>query len=448
MRFNGDIRHKYGRSMLRALVFTLIGIASAASATEVRSVRVRAADDHTRATIDLSETPDYRVFTLADPDRLVVDIRQGRLRGSVDGDGDGVVRKVRSGQPEADRLRIVFDLAGPVRPKSFMLDSTGRARHRLVVDMLPTGSAAATVAAAAPPPPQPAAPTGEREVVVAIDAGHGGQDPGAIGAKGTHEKTITLKVAQLLAERIDAEPGMRAVLIRDDDTFVQLHERFQKARAEKADLFVSIHADAALNRSAKGSSVYMLSTRGASNEAARYLAERENRADLVGGVSLNDKDKMLAAVLLDLSQGATLEASAVAAEHVLASLTRMGKAHKRQVERANFVVLRSPDVPSVLVETGFISNPDEEKKLNDPRHRVRLAEAVMLGIRDYFHSAPPPGTWIAANVKTRAHVVARGETLSEIASRHGVSVARIRKENALNSDMVRAGAVLRIPTAS
>ena len=435
--------------MLRALVFTLIGLASAASATEVKSVRVRAADDHTRATIDLSDAPDYRLFTLANPDRLVVDIRQGRLRGSIDGDGDGVVRKVRSGQPETDRQRIVFDLAGPVRPKSFMLDSTGRARHRLVVDMLPAGAAAGAVATdAAPAPPQPAAPVGEREVIVAIDAGHGGQDPGAIGAKGTHEKAITLKVAQLLAERINAEPGMRAVLIRDDDTFVQLHERFQKARAEKADLFVSIHADAALNRSAKGSSVYMLSTRGASNEAARYLAERENRADLVGGVSLNDKDKMLAAVLLDLSQGATLEASAVAAEHVLASLTRMGKAHKRQVERANFVVLRSPDVPSLLVETGFISNPDEEKKLNDPRHRARLAEAVMLGIRDYFHSAPPPGTWIAANVKTRAHVVARGETLSEIASRHGVSVARIRKENALNSDMVRAGAVLKIPSAS
>jgi N-acetylmuramoyl-L-alanine amidase len=192
----------------------------------------------------------------------------------------------------------------------------------------------------------------------------------------------------------------------------------------------------------------MLSTRGASNEAARYLAERENRADLVGGVSLNGKDKTLAAVLLDLSQGATLEASSLAAEHVLASLTRMGKAHKRYVERANFVVLRSPDVPSLLVETGFISNPEQERTLNDPKHRVRLAEAVMLGIRDYFHAAPPPGTWIAANVRIRAHVVARGETLSEIASRHGVSVSKIRQVNALNSDNVRVGAVLKIPTAS
>ena len=429
--------------MWRALVFSLIGMATMASATEVRSVRLRAGDDHTRATIDLSETPDYRVFTLADPDRLVVDVKRGRLRSNIDSAGRGLVASVRSGQPEADRLRIVFDLKEPVRPKSFVLNPSERSRHRLVIDMVSATAPAEPARAMATAPAVEA-----REVVVAIDAGHGGNDPGAVGAGGTHEKRITLKVAQLLAERIDAEPGMRAVLVRDKDEFIPLHLRFQKAREQKADLFVSIHADAALNRNAKGSSVYMLSTRGASNEAARYLAERENRADLVGGVSLNGKDKMLAAVLLDLSQGATLEASSMAAEHVLASLTRMGKAHKRYVERANFVVLRSPDVPSLLVETGFISNPDEEKKLNDPKHRVRVAEAVMLGIRDYFHAAPPPGTWIAANVKTRAHVVARGETLSEIASRHGVSIRKIRQVNAINGDVVRVGAVLKIPTAS
>lgn len=429
--------------MLRALFFLLVGTVTIASATEVDSVRVSARKDYTRATIDLSDTPDYQVFTLENPDRLVVDVKRGRLRSSIDGDGRGLVKSVRTGQPQADRLRIVFDLAESVRPKSFLQNRRDRSHHRLIIDMVASST-----------PVEPArsvakeSPVDGREVVIAVDAGHGGNDPGAIGAKGTHEKGITLKVAQLLAERINAEPGMRAVLIRDSDVFIALPTRFQLAREHKADLFVSIHADAALNRNARGSSVYMLSTRGASNEAARYLAERENRADLVGGVSLNDKDKMLAAVLLDLSQGATLEASALAAEHVLASLTRMGKAHKRYVERANFVVLRSPDVPSLLVETGFISNPDEEKKLNDAKHRTRLAEAVMLGIRDYFHAAPPPGTWIAANVKTRAHVVARGETLSEIASRHGVSVTKIRKVNSLSSDMVRVGAVLKIPTAS
>jgi N-acetylmuramoyl-L-alanine amidase len=223
------------------------------------------------------------------------------------------------------------------------------------------------------------------------------------------------------------------VLIRDGDVFVPLGNRFEKAREQKADLFVSIHADAAVNRKARGSSVFMLSTRGATNEAARYLAERENRSDLVGGVSLNGRDSMLAAVLLDLSQGASLEASAQAAEHVLASLTRMGKAHKHNVERANFVVLRSPDVPSVLIETGFISNPDD---------------AILLGLRDYFHSSPPPGTWIAANVKSRAHVVAYGETLTEIAVRHGVSVTQIRQANELETDRVRVGEVLKIPTSS
>ena len=434
-------------SMYRALAFLMLCFGSMASATEVKSVRVRAGNEYTRATIELSDTAEYRVFTLAGPDRLVVDVINGRLRSSVDSSGKGLVRSVRSGQPEADRLRIVFDLTEAVRPKSFMLDKPDSSRRRLVVDMVPASApkqpaqtTSTTVASAAALP--------VRDVVIAIDAGHGGEDPGAIGAKGTHEKVVTLKMAQLLAKRINAEPGMRAVLIRDSDVFIPLQTRFQKARDHKADLFVSIHADAALNRKAAGSSVYTLSTRGASNEAARYLAERENRSDLVGGVSLNGKDKMLAAVLLDLSQGATLEASAQAAEHVLASLTRMGKAHKRYVERANFVVLRSPDVPSLLVETGFISNPEEERKLNDNRHRERVAEAVMLGVRDYFHAAPPPGTWIAANVKSRAHVVARGETLSEIAVRHGVSVSKIRKANAIDGDLVRVGAVLKIPTSS
>ena len=430
-------------NMLRVWLLLLICAANAASATEVKSVRVRLGADHTRAMIELTDAADYRVFTLTEPDRLVVDVMHARLRNNIDGAGRGLVRSVRSGQPEPNRLRIVFDLTEPVRPKSFLLDPASRSRHRLVVDMVKASAPEEPVRNVAVVPSAQ-----QRNVVVAIDAGHGGADPGAVGAGGTYEKRITLKVAQLLAARIDAEPGMRAVLIRDGDVFIPLHKRFQKARDEKADLFVSIHADAALNRSARGSSVYMLSTRGASNEAARYLAERENGADLVGGVSLGDKDQMLAAVLLDLSQGATLEASAMAAEHVLGALTRMGKAHKRYVERANFVVLRSPDVPSVLIETGFISNPDEEKKLNDPQHRVRIAEAVMLGVRDYFHTAPPPGTWIAANARSRAHVVARGETLSEIATRHGVSVSKIGQVNALNSDMVRVGVVLKIPTAS
>lgn len=234
-----------------------------------------------------------------------------------------------------------------------------------------------------------------RKLVIAIDAGHGGKDPGALGPNGTREKDITLRVAKELAATINADPGMRAVLIRDDDTLVQLQERYQRARRAQADLFVSIHADAALNNAASGSSVFVLSTKGASSQAARWLADKENAADLVGGVSLDDKDRNLSAVLLDLSQSATMRMSEDAAANVLRSLKELGKAHKKEVEYANFVVLRSPDVPSMLVETGFITNPEEERKLSDPRHRKRLAFAIAQGVRAFFIEQPLPGTYYA-----------------------------------------------------
>ncbi|MDW8479318.1 MAG: N-acetylmuramoyl-L-alanine amidase [Xanthomonadales bacterium] len=284
-------------------------------------------------------------------------------------------------------------------------------------------------------------------MVIAIDAGHGGEDPGAIGPGGTREKDITLAVARALARRVDAEPGMRAVLIRDGDYYIPLRERYMRAREARADLFLSIHADAFHDARARGSSVYVLSPRGASSEAARWLAERENRSDLIGGVSLADKDEMLAAVLLDLSQGATLEASHRAASHLLRALGRVGRVHKRHVERAAFMVLRSPDVPSVLVETAFISNPAEERRLGERQHQERLAEAMLEGIRSHFAELPPPGTLLARRQEEppRRHVVQRGETLSGIARQHRVSVAALRAANGLSSDRVRAGAVLAIP---
>ena len=234
-----------------------------------------------------------------------------------------------------------------------------------------------------------------RKLVIAIDAGHGGKDPGALGASGLREKDVTLRVAKELAALINADPGMRAVLIRDDDSFVPLQERYQRARRAQADLFVSIHADAALNNAASGSSVFVLSTKGASSQAARWLADKENAADLVGGISLDDKDKTLSAVLLDMTQSNTMKVSEDAAEKVLGSLKDLGKAHKKQVEYANFVVLRSPDVASMLIETGFITNPDEERKLADPGHRKRLAYAIARGLRDYFIEQPLEGTYYA-----------------------------------------------------
>jgi len=237
---------------------------------------------------------------------------------------------------------------------------------------------------------------GLRPLVIAIDAGHGGQDPGAKGPGGTREKMVTLAIARELARQVNATPGLKAYLTRDTDVFIPLVQRYQKARAAKADLFVSIHADSFTSPDASGSSVFVLSQRGASSQAARWLANQENAADLVGGVKLQDKDDTLASVLLDLSQSATLKASEDMASQVLGGLKRLGRTHKGEVERANFVVLRSPDVPSMLVETAFISNPDEERRLNDPTHQTQLARAILDGVTAYFTRQPPPGTLYAA----------------------------------------------------
>ena len=329
---------------------------------------------------------------------------------------------------------------------------------------------------------------GQRKLVIAIDAGHGGQDVGAKGYSGTYEKNVTLATARELARQINAEPGMQAVLTRDSDTFIPLAERYHKARAAKADLFISIHADADPTHTASGSSVWVLSQRGVTSQAARWLADRENAADLIGGVSLSDKDDTLASVLLDLSQSATMKASNDAAERVHQALRDIGRTHKAHPERANFVVLRSPDVPSMLVETAFITNDDEEQQLNDPDYRARLAGAVLSGVRGYFIDNPLPGTQFAALHETNArnarvvaaastdsasdvvqiadeqgdapmqlasaadvpqyHVVRRGERLLDIANQYGVSVMQLRELNDLDSSRIRSGQRLRIPQRS
>lgn len=412
-------------------------------AADVSSVRLWNGKDHTRAVIELSGHVEYKVFSLESPARLVLDIKNARSKSTLNAEPRGVVTGLRSGAPTSGQLRIVFDLNGMVRPKSFLLPPADRFKHRLVLDLFPEQQtvAAPTVVKRA----SQASGKSGRNVIIAIDAGHGGDDPGAVGPKGTYEKNVTLKIALALAERINQEAGMEAFLTRDSDYFIPLQERFELARKAKADLFISIHADAFNVASVRGSSVYVLSQRGASNEAARYLADRENRSDLVGGVSLDDKDAMLAAVLLDLSQGATSGASFAAAQQVFDALKRVGKTHRREVERANFVVLRSPDMPSMLVESGFISNPDEEKNLNSRAYRARLADAMLDGVRQFFHSSPPPGTWIAQHASPARHVVSRGETLSLIAVRHRVTLSSLREYNGLKSDSVRIGAVLKIP---
>ncbi|KFN41162.1 N-acetylmuramoyl-L-alanine amidase [Arenimonas oryziterrae] len=472
---------------------------SAASAADLRAVKLMENDLGTRAVVDLSGPVEYKYFTLQNPERLVLDIQGGRLDGRYGAPAaNGVVTNVRTGKPTPDTLRIVFELGRTVTAQGRLEREGGGSR--LVLDLTPPGAKArpivpsqqTSMAVSSPPSVAPSTPApvvvapvleprepvvpraapartlrdviggSQRELIVAIDAGHGGKDPGAHGPSGLNEKVVTLAVARELARQIDADPGMKAVLIREGDSFVQLQDRYMIARRAQADLFISIHADAALNNSASGASVYVLSTRGASSQAARWLADKENAADLVGGVSLDDKDRNLSAVLLDLSQSATMRASDDIASQVLASLKNVGKAHKAGVERANFVVLRSPDVPSMLVETGFITNPGEEKKLNDPDYRRRLASAIASGVRQYFTDQPPPGTWYAAQQAdgetvlasvpdkpvrsaTRQHVVSRGETLTLIAAQHGVPVNSLREANNKHTDRVRVGERLKIP---
>ena len=373
-----------------------------AGATEIRALRLSPEADHTRATIELSGKLDYKLFEIRNPERIVLDLDDAAFApGFATPAGAGVLKALRIGKHGKDGARVVFDLDASVQPKSFLLAPGDGAGYRLIVDLYKKKGRAALKSAAA----LAAKP---RDVIVAIDAGHGGVDPGAHGSAGTRERDITLAVARELKRQIDAQSGMHAMLTRDGDYFIPLAQRYQKARNAKADLFVSVHADAYASGDARGSSVWMLSSRGASNEAARWLEDRENRADLVGGVKLEDKDHTLAAVLLDLSQGATLEASSAVADRVLHALAKLGPTHRGYVEKANFVVLRSPDVPSILVETAFITNPLEEKRLNNSVQREKLAGAILDGVRDYFRATPPPGSWFAAAAaRDRSEQIAR-----------------------------------------
>ena len=367
-----------------------------AAAIDVKDIRIWAGPDATRVVFDVSAPVQHSVHTLQDPARVVIDVRDARLTSAAQWPSDrGFLRQLRAGpQPNGD-LRVVIDLASLAQPKSFLVGPSGSHGHRLVVDLAAPAGSAPAAAPTQPPVVKSAEQMHGREVIVAIDAGHGGADPGSIGKRGTFEKNVTLAIARRLHERINREPGMKAVLTRDGDYFVPLRERILRARKRQADMFVSVHADAYHDRSVAGSSVYVLSARGASDEAARWLAEKENASDLVGGVSLEDKDDVLRSVLLDLSQGASMSASVDAAERILRELNQVGAVRRRAVQHAGFLVLKSPDIPSLLVETAFISNPGEEAKLTDPRHQQRLAEAIHEGVQSYFYANPPPGTRFA-----------------------------------------------------
>lgn len=522
---------------LAAVALLALAPFCASHAADVKAARVWAGPEYTRVVLDVSGPVTYKVSQ--DGDQLTVDVNDSSISSNFSSPSAQGLYKGLSGARQGNNVRLTAKVAPSSNVKSFLLKPQADYGYRLVLDLYPgsgvvssksaapdsddnsaapvVASASLPVSAPAPtsaPPPRSSGksslkPTqsgmastraaaamlnGERKVVIAIDAGHGGEDPGAHGPGGTLEKNVTLAVAKQLADQINQQPGMRAVLTRNADFFIPLAQRYQIARNNAADLFVSIHADAFINGDAKGSSVWVLSPRGKTSMAARWLADGENRADLIGGVTLDDKNDGLAAVLLDLQQGYSMQASESVAGNVLKALGSLGPTHRGYVERANFVVLRSPDVPSILVETAFISNPDEERKLRDPSHQARLAEAVMTGVKSYFEATPPPGSWFAAQAARRngtviasvrdsgdetaaaankavtqamassnrpasggssvraddgvrdLHRVEQGESLRSIAKQYGVSVNALKSANRIDSDSsVRVGMTLTIP---
>ncbi len=460
----------------------------AAQTVSVNEVRISEGSDRTRIVLDLDRSAQHQLFTLSNPDRVVIDIQQGSFAPSAKRlpEGLGQVAKLRSANRDDGTARLVLDLDGAVQPSSFLLEPGGGKGYRLVVDLLkatetpaiaqvPTPAAAfdqsvasavaplftekptpATVPQAAPKVVKKApAEEGDRTLVIAIDPGHGGKDPGAHGRGGLQEKKAVLQIGKRLAELVNAEPGMRAFMTRSDDRFLSLKERRDVAARAGADLFVSVHADACDDRRVGGSTIYVLSEKGATDEAARLLAQRENSADLLGNVALNDKDAMLASVLVDLSQNASLEASIAVGDLFINEMGKVSKVRKRQVQQAGFMVLKLPDIPSLLVETAYISNPLEESNLQSVQFQQRLASAMHSGIRSYFYSNPPPGTRIARLSHERSrgqrlaqeHVIRNGDTLSGIAQYYNVSVSRICATNSISGNEIKVGQVLRIPPA-
>lgn len=400
-----------GRAALLSLLLVFAVVETASADTWVAAVRVWTAPDYTRVTIESQKEIKYNIFSLANPNRLVVDLHDTPLGAQLKqlpsriAHNDSFVSGARVGQYKAGITRVVFELAQQVSPQILTLKPIREYGHRLVVDIYPTvpidpilallqgngekNNPGTKSSKRTPIPPASAALIPKDVVTIAIDAGHGGEDPGATGRRGTHEKDVTLAIAKKLKALIDADPKMRAVMIRDGDYYIKLSKRVEKARDARADVFVSIHADAFKKSHARGSSVFALSERGATSAAAGWLAAKENEADLIGGVNIDVDDAILKRVLIDMTQTNTISESLKLAKAVLGELGSINKLHKSHVEQAGFAVLKAPDIPSILIETAFLTNPQEERNLRNKKYQRKVAKSILVGIRKYFEDNPP-----------------------------------------------------------
>ena len=432
-----------GRAGWILVVLCFLG-SSSVWAVDVHDARLWRAPDHTRIVFDLTGPAEHSLLVLSNPRRIVLDIQDTNLRTNL-ADlklANTPVSLVRSGVREGDDLRIVMEVSAQVDPRSFALQANEQAGYRLVLDLYDYQALQSV-----PAVKKSVQESAKRNIIIAIDAGHGGEDPGATGPNRLREKDVVLAIAKELKALFKADVGFQPIMIRSGDYYVSLKGRRDLARKHQADLFVSIHADAFKRKQAHGASVYALSNGGATSTAALHLAQRENAADLVGGVSLSDKDDMLAGVLADLSMTSTLDTSLQLGNQVLRNVDDIAHLHKKQVEQAGFAVLKSPDVPSILVETGFISNPKESSLLATSRYQKKMASAIHRGIKGWFFAHPPSGTLLAWQKQQRGqqYIIARGDTLSGIADRFSISLADLKSYNRIDSSKILVGQKLNIP---
>jgi N-acetylmuramoyl-L-alanine amidase len=442
----GNNRRKFlkslaGLSGLAASAVPGVSTAAKSSGAQVKDIRLSKNKGYIRLVFDLDRLADHSVFSLDGPERVVLDIKNTKMtHGIVDRvQANSLIRGIRSNVRHDDDIRIVFDLSKGVTPRSFLLAPSGKAGHRLVLDLYDKKSTSVSKKSNTKK-------SKKRDVIIAIDAGHGGKDPGATGRGGTREKTINLQIAKRLEASINQQRGMKAVLVRKNDRYMRLRDRIHKARDAHADMMISLHADSFPDPRARGSSIYALSVDGASSETARLLADKENAADLLfGDMEFAVEDKMVKEVLFDLSLTGTIESSLDIGSEILSQIKTVNRVHKKKVQQAGFAVLKAPNIPSVLIETAFLSNPREEKNLRSPAHQKKVANAITRGVSKYFSRKAPPGTWLAA--AESEYIANEGEQLSFIAKSNNVDEEDLRARNALFAENLRAGQVIKIPVS-